>query len=66
MSPYSLRYEWRNAINDDAAEQALQATTLEDAKVEAAILFATAAFRGAPPTGFCILEDETTEAYRYP
>jgi hypothetical protein len=44
----------------------LQATTLDEAKTNAAMLYAGASFKPVPPSGFRILRNGETEVYRFP
>jgi hypothetical protein len=67
MSQYSVRFEWRNALNNqDEPFRELGGDTFEDAKVDAALLYACEPFRGPPPSAYAILQNGVTEVYRYP
>jgi hypothetical protein len=44
----------------------LDATTLDEAKMNAAMLYAGASFKPVPPTSFRILRNGGTEVYRFP
>jgi hypothetical protein len=67
MSQYSMRFEWRNAVNDkDEPLRRLTADNLEDAKIEAALLYAGEPFKGPPPSAFTILQNGWSEVYRFP
>ena len=44
----------------------LEATTLDNAKMEAAMLYAGASFKAEPPTSFRILQRDAVEVYRFP
>ncbi len=66
MSEFILQFR---SPDDSASAEApivLQATTLDEAKRNAAMLYAGASFRPAPPTGFRILQGGETEVYRFP
>ena len=66
MSQFSLQF----GVRDDAPVSdepiVLDAATLDEAKVSAAMLYAGASFRLVPPTSFRILRDGETEVYRFP
>jgi hypothetical protein len=66
MSQFSIEF----GLRDDAAGPddpiVLDAATLEEAKANAAILYAGASFKPVPPTGFRILWNGETEVYRFP
>ena len=67
VSDYTVRLEWRNAINDrDAPLRELEAKTFQDAKFEAALLYVGEDFKGPPPSAYVILQNGLTEVYRYP
>jgi hypothetical protein len=67
MSKYSAYHEWQNAIDEDQEPmRELNADNFEDAKIEAALLFALDPFKGTPPTGYVIRQNGRTEVYRYP
>jgi hypothetical protein len=44
----------------------LEAASLDDAKLEAAMLYAGASFKATPPNTFRILKKGQTEVYRFP
>jgi hypothetical protein len=66
MSQFTLQF----GVRDDAATAGdpivLDAATLEEAKVNAAMLYAGASFKPVPPTSFRILWNGETEVYRFP
>jgi hypothetical protein len=67
VSAYTVFFAWLNAVNVvDEPRHELQAETFEDAKVEAALLYACASFKGAPPTAYSIVQNGETEVYSYP
>ena len=67
MSLYVLQFEWSGDNNlEDKARRPLEADTLEDARLEAALAFAMNDFKGDPPRAYCILDAAHKEVYRYP
>jgi hypothetical protein len=67
MSQYSVRFEWRNTLNDqDEPFRELEGASFEDAKVGAALLYACEPFKGPPPSAYTILQNGVTEVYCYP
>jgi hypothetical protein len=64
MSAYTLQFGTGGDSHEAPIE--LDAVTLEQAKVHAAMLYAGASFKRAPPTSFRILKDGSAEVYRFP
>ncbi|MBS0363989.1 MAG: hypothetical protein JSR98_21660 [Proteobacteria bacterium] len=50
----------------DGEQHELEAETIEEAKVKAAILYAGASFKLSPPTSYRIVCPAGTEVYRFP
>jgi hypothetical protein len=66
MSAFILHFESpAGALGDDDLI-VLEAANLNDAKMEAAMLYAGASFKAAPPTSFRILHRGAVEVYRFP
>jgi hypothetical protein len=66
MSSFTLQF---GSCGDAAADEALidlDGSTLDQAKVQAALMYAGASFRRTPPTSFRILAHGQTEVYRFP
>ncbi len=62
-----LQFEWRDAVNPlDDARRPLEASDIEDAKLEAALVYAMAEFEGVPPNAYRIIAADHEEVYRYP
>jgi hypothetical protein len=66
MSQFSLQFGSREGATTPDDPIVLDAATLEEAKTNAAMLYAGANFRPVPPTGFRILWNGETEVYRFP
>lgn len=67
MSRYAVCFEWPPGILiKGKAEFVLNADTVEIAKIQAAMLYAGAAFEEGLPTGYRIICNGGTEVYRYP
>jgi hypothetical protein len=66
MSQFSLQFGSREGATMPDDPIVLDAATLEEAKANAAVLYAGASFRPVPPTGFRILWNGETEVYRFP
>jgi hypothetical protein len=67
MSQFILRFDWpQGAGADEEATRELSAGTFEAAKMQAAMLYAGAAFRDTRPTAYRIIQNGQTEVYRYP
>lgn len=67
MSRYTVHFEWPDGILvEDEANFELNVETFELAKMQAAMLYAGATFKDAPPTSYRIVQDAKTEVYRYP
>ena len=66
MSQFSLQFGAREGASAPDDPIVLDATTLDEAKVTAAMLYAGANFRPVPPAGFRILWNGETEVYRFP
>ena len=64
MSSFVLVFGSRGAPSGEAPIL-LEAATLDDAKMEAAMLYAGANFKTTPPTSFRILNDSAI-VYRFP
>ena len=50
----------------DGERHTLDAETLEDAKAQAAILYAGASFKRSPPSSYRIVSPSGAEVYRFP
>ena len=63
---FAVLFEWPENIRvDDDPRHKLDAETLDQAKMQAAMLYAGAVFRTVPPSGYRIVTPGG-EAYRYP
>jgi hypothetical protein len=63
---FAVLFEWPESVTvSDDPRHALQASTLDQAKMQAAMLYAGAAFKTVPPSGYSIVTSGG-EAYRYP
>jgi len=66
MSDFTLQFGSSGDVAADEAPIALEGSTLDQAKVQAAMMYAGASFRRTPPTSFRILAHGQTEVYRFP
>ncbi|MGH6909532.1 MAG: hypothetical protein ACREE0_15775 [Phenylobacterium sp.] len=67
MAQYVVDFEWTEPPPaDELPRRILKAATDNDAKLEAALLFAVGDFRGASPCGYRVLELARGEILRYP
>jgi hypothetical protein len=63
---FTVLFQWPEAVAvEEDPCHALDAQTLQQAQMQAAMLYAGAAFKTTPPTGYRILH-RGAEAYRYP
>ena len=65
MSEFILQFGSHDASAPEQEPILLDATTLDEAKLNAAMLYAVASFKPVPPTGFRILRGGG-EVYRFP
>jgi hypothetical protein len=66
LPEFAVLFQWPEAFAiDEDPLHALEAQTLLQAQMQAAMLYAGAAFKTTPPTGYLILH-QGAEAYRYP
>ena len=67
MATFAIRFCWPLGVPDgDDANCDLNAHSLEVARMQAAMLYATLEFPSGRPCGYQILQDAGTEVYRYP
>jgi hypothetical protein len=66
MSEFSLLFGSCDPASAPDEPIVLDAVTLDEAKMNAAMLYAGASFRVVPPTSFRILRNGETEVYRFP
>jgi hypothetical protein len=67
VDAYVIRFEWESARHrQDTDERTFTAACVYDAKLEAAVLFALEPFRGAPPSGYRLLDAQGETVFRYP
>ncbi len=67
MTMFFVRFSWpAEAHSKDQAEHELSAQTLDVAKLQAAMLYATLPFQAGCPSGFQIIEGGVAEVYRFP
>jgi hypothetical protein len=66
MSEFILQFGSGDGAPTEDEPIVLNATTLDEAKMNAAMLYAGASFKPVPPTGFRILRNGETEVYRFP
>ena len=66
MSQFLLQFGVHDGAPAPDDPIVLDAATLEEAKANAAMLYAGASFRPVPPTSFRILWNGETEVYRFP
>ncbi len=66
MSEFTLQFGFRDGAPTADEPIVLNAATLDEAKVNAAMLYAGASFKAVPPTSFRIFRDGVTEVYRFP
>jgi hypothetical protein len=64
MPDFILQFGSRDAPSDEGPI-VLEATSLDDARMEAAMLYAGANFRSVPPTSFLIIHNGAI-VYRFP
>lgn len=65
-SEFVVLFQWpEHIVVAEDPRHALDALTLDQAKLQAAMLYAGAAFKATPPTGYLLLRQDR-EAYRYP
>jgi hypothetical protein len=62
---FAVLFLWPEGQGADVEQHPLEALTLEQAKMQAAMLYAGAAFKTVPPTAYAIM-GQFGEAYRYP
>jgi hypothetical protein len=66
MSEFILQFGASDGASTSDEPIVLNASTLDEAKLNAAMLYAGASFKAVPPTGFRILLGGETEVYRFP
>jgi hypothetical protein len=66
MSEFQLQFGSRDDASEHVEPIVLEAPDLDQAKMEAAMLYAGANFKTVPPTSFRILLKGETEVYRFP
>jgi hypothetical protein len=66
MSEFILQFGSGGGASPADEPIVLDAATLDEAKVHAAMLYAGASFKPVPPTSFRILRNGETEVYRFP
>lgn len=66
MAPYAVHFEFNEPMETQIGPRhELQGDTLENAKMEAALLYALADF-GTLPAAYTIVQEGRGEVYRYP
>jgi hypothetical protein len=66
MAEFTLQFGSDDGAPTKDEPIVLNAATLDEAKVNAAMLYAGASFKAVPPTSFRILCNGETEVYRFP
>ena len=66
MSEFVLQFGASGLASTPDEQIVLDAVTLDEAKLNAAMLYAGASFKLVPPTSFRILRHGETEVYRFP
>jgi hypothetical protein len=62
---YTLHLKWADDAKPADDPLALEASNLEDAKLEAALIYAMSEFADGPPPSYLIVSDDQV-VYRYP
>jgi hypothetical protein len=62
---FAVLFMWPESQAPREERHPLDAPTLEQAKMQAAMLYAGAAFKSVPPTAYAVV-GQFGEAYRYP
>jgi hypothetical protein len=66
VSLYVVVFEWPDATHLGADTRRLDAAGPEEAKVQAAVMFASDAFEHGLPGRYCILNGNGATVFRYP
>ncbi|MFL5294908.1 MAG: hypothetical protein ACJ798_00870 [Phenylobacterium sp.] len=66
MSHYILVFEWPAASRISAQTRRIEAAGPEEAKAQAAALYASGRFPQGPPPGYVILNRSGATIFRYP